>query len=757
MKAIRAAEWYNPDAPAGACKASPHADPVGRAVRPVRSASRLRGHARGGAARPRRDRRLRPRARRGRHPPDAPAGRGRRLVPSPGRRLGRRARHRGAHPGAAPRAGVPRRSWRRSRPTAARSSRTARWCRGRPWTSPGTAGSTCTSRCCPPGGARRRCSTPCCTGTTMTGAACSCSRRAWTPGPVFGTLTEPIRPTDTAGDLLDRLAVAGAGLLVATPRRHRGRHARAPCRSRPRASPSPRRSPSRTPGSLGATRRSPSTGGSAACTPAPGAWTTFRGERLKLGPVAPSVAGRRRTLAPGELRRRARPGAASAPAPTPVVLGDGQAAGQEGHAGRRLGARRARIEPGTASADHARPAGHPGRPGAARTRRPAGARDDGAGRPPRGRAARRCDPARRAAYEAVAAVHRDDAYANLVLPEAAARAGAHRPGRRVRDRAGLRHAARGPAPSTRSSPPPRDRAVDAHRPARARRAAARGVPAAQHARPPHAAVSSTVDLVRARGARRPAGFANAVLRRVAEPRPGRVAGRAGPRRATPTRVGHLAWPTRTRSGSCGRSPTRSAATSTRPSALLDADNERPAGAPVRAARPDRPGRARRRGRAARPRALLAVRGRAAPAATPGAHARGRATAGPHVQDEGSQLVALALRRGAASTGRDERWLDLCAGPGGKAGLLGALAADAGRARDRRRGRRRTGPSWSPRPPAGCRSTRARRRRARRSPRTGAARGRLRPGAGRRAVHRAGRAAPPPGGALAPRSRRTCRR
>jgi 16S rRNA (cytosine967-C5)-methyltransferase len=48
----------------------------------------------------------------------------------------------------------------------------------------------------------------------------------------------------------------------------------------------------------------------------------------------------------------------------------------------------------------------------------------------------------------------------------------------------------------------------------------------------------------------------------------------------------------------------------------------------------------------------------------------------HVQDEGSQLVAAALA-GAALDGRDERWLDLCAGPGGKAGLLGALAAGVG--------------------------------------------------------------------------------
>ncbi len=45
-----------------------------------------------------------------------------------------------------------------------------------------------------------------------------------------------------------------------------------------------------------------------------------------------------------------------------------------------------------------------------------------------------------------------------------------------------------------------------------------------------------------------------------------------------------------------------------------------------------------------------------------------------VQDEGSQLVALALTR-APLEGEDKgRWLDLCAGPGGKAALLGALAA-----------------------------------------------------------------------------------
>ncbi|MFF7968883.1 RsmB/NOP family class I SAM-dependent RNA methyltransferase [Streptomyces sp. NPDC007903] len=47
-----------------------------------------------------------------------------------------------------------------------------------------------------------------------------------------------------------------------------------------------------------------------------------------------------------------------------------------------------------------------------------------------------------------------------------------------------------------------------------------------------------------------------------------------------------------------------------------------------------------------------------------------------VQDEGSQLVALALAN-APLDGPDEMWLDGCAGPGGKAALLAALAAERG--------------------------------------------------------------------------------
>lgn len=108
--------------------------------------------------------------------------------------------------------------------------------------------------------------------------------------------------------------------------------------------------------------------------------------------------------------------------------------------------------------------------------------------------------------------------------------------------------------------------------------------------------------------------------------------------------------------------------------LLEADNDRPAVTLVA-----RPGRSTTDELLAEPDAL---RGRWSPYAVrlaeggePGAIeavAEGRAG----VQDEGSQLVALALAN-APLEGRDTRWLDGCAGPGGKAALLAALAAQRG--------------------------------------------------------------------------------
>ncbi|WP_037914575.1 RsmB/NOP family class I SAM-dependent RNA methyltransferase [Actinacidiphila yeochonensis] len=111
--------------------------------------------------------------------------------------------------------------------------------------------------------------------------------------------------------------------------------------------------------------------------------------------------------------------------------------------------------------------------------------------------------------------------------------------------------------------------------------------------------------------------------------------------------------------------------------LLAADNQRPEVTLVA-----RPGRATPEEIAASLPPEAAVPGRWSPyavrlaeggdpAAVPAVH-EGRAG----VQDEGSQLVAAALAA-APLEGRDTRWLDGCAGPGGKAALLAALAARRG--------------------------------------------------------------------------------
>ncbi len=104
-------------------------------------------------------------------------------------------------------------------------------------------------------------------------------------------------------------------------------------------------------------------------------------------------------------------------------------------------------------------------------------------------------------------------------------------------------------------------------------------------------------------------------------------------------------------------------------ALLDADNVPPAVTLVA-----RPGRSSVADLGGTPTAFSpygAVSAGGNPADVP-AVAEGQAG----VQDEGSQLVAHALAA-APVDGADSRWLDLCAGPGGKAALLAALAAERG--------------------------------------------------------------------------------
>ena len=121
-------------------------------------------------------------------------------------------------------------------------------------------------------------------------------------GPVFGSVTEAIRPTDTAGDLLDRLAIGGARLLVSTLDRLDAGDLE--------PLPQPRDGVSYAP-KIGADDARVRWDEPAfavdrrirACTPAPGAWTTYTGSRLRLGPVSeqPAVD----DLAPGQLRVRA--------------------------------------------------------------------------------------------------------------------------------------------------------------------------------------------------------------------------------------------------------------------------------------------------------------------------------------------------------------------------------------------------------------------------------------------------------------------
>jgi methionyl-tRNA formyltransferase len=191
-------------------------------------------------------------------------------------------------------------------------------------------------------------------GEEVTGATTFRLERGLDTGPVFGVMTQAIRPRDTAGDLLARLAEGGAGLLVATL--DAIEHGNAEARPQPEegVSLAPKITVEEaavdwTRPALVIDRRI------RGCTPAPGAWTTARGERLGLGPVSltPIVADdTQEPLKPGELRvlrRAVQVGTATGP----VTLGEVRPAGK------RLmpavdWARGARLEPGLVLASPAR-------------------------------------------------------------------------------------------------------------------------------------------------------------------------------------------------------------------------------------------------------------------------------------------------------------------------------------------------------------------------------------------------------------------
>jgi 16S rRNA (cytosine967-C5)-methyltransferase len=302
--------------------------------------------------------------------------------------------------------------------------------------------------------------------------------------------------------------------------------------------------------------------------------------------------------------------------------------------------------------------------------RPAGPRNAGPprrGREPSGPPA--VDPARQAAYELLTAVRERDAYANLALPGILRRM-------RLRDRdaalatelgygtlraQGLLDTIIGHCT---------DRALDhvEHALLDALRLGAYQLLRTRI--PPHAAVDTTVELVRADAGSRSAGFVNAILRRVGErDEAAWVAELARPAAEDP--IGHAAlahahprWIAQAFADALGDTDELAAA--------LAADDARPAVHLL--ARP---------GEITAEELALATGGTPAPYSPYGVHLEaGSGDVGEFdaltqglavVQDEGSQLVALALTR-VPLDGPDARWLDLCAGPGGKSALLGGLAA-----------------------------------------------------------------------------------
>lgn len=270
---------------------------------------------------------------------------------------------------------------------------------------------------------------------------------------------------------------------------------------------------------------------------------------------------------------------------------------------------------------------------------------------------------RRVAYETLRAVHESDAYANLLLPTSI-------------ERAGLDTADAALATELTYGTLRRQGTYDAVIAIAADRPATEIDPAVLDALrlgvhqllstrvASHAAVNESVELTRAAVGRGPAGFVNAVLRRVSRDNPGdwmtRVAEGA---RSDDERLGlvfsHPVWVVR-----AFRRALAAEGRADELEALLTADNAAPR--VTMAALPDLvqiPEDARRT-----PYSPLGFRlGGGDPEGTI-RESGGRL----RVQDEGSQLAALALTR-AAPVAAGERWLDLCAGPGGKTAVLAAEA------------------------------------------------------------------------------------
>ena len=196
--------------------------------------------------------------------------------------------------------------------------------------------------------------------------------------------------------------------------------------------------------------------------------------------------------------------------------------------------------------------------------------------------------------------------------------------------------------------------------------------------PAHAALSETVALARQVNGAGAAGFVNAVLRRVAEREREDwvrlVAPADGGLAALAVRESHPEWVVKALRAALIANGAATADTGdAQVEELLIADNT-----PAEVALVARPGLAEiselvAAGAAASPLAATAARLDSGDPGRIPAVRDGRAA----VQDEGSQLIALAMAQVPVDEAVTERWLDLCAGPGGKAGLLAAIAHQRG--------------------------------------------------------------------------------
>ena len=162
-------------------------------------------------------------------------------------------------------------------------------------------------------------------GDEVTGATTFLLEEGLDTGPVFGIMTEEIRPTDTSGDLLHRLSEAGAGLLLATLDGIESGELVPQAQPEEGISLAPKLNPVDVrvdwaqPGQhIERMIR--------AATPAPGPWTTLRAKRVKLGPATIAVGAE--ALAPGAILDRGKDGVLVGTASSPLRLGQVQPEGK---------------------------------------------------------------------------------------------------------------------------------------------------------------------------------------------------------------------------------------------------------------------------------------------------------------------------------------------------------------------------------------------------------------------------------------------